>query len=142
MDFEQQLSAVFLAPVPVSRETGDDREAIWVDFDGTLAQGPSADDPFDQPPREDVTQELLRWKEQKPNLDIIIFTARPWDDLHKIKEWLDSSSFPYTTIVCGKPRTYACIDDLSVNPRFAGWRSHLEKLLRDRPSSHTKENEE
>ena len=127
-DFADNLDAAITIVLP---QVGPEEEhkTIWVDFDGTLACEPSSPDPFQQEPRQDVVQEICRLKEQCPDLNIIVFTARPWADVGNIKDWLTSHRVPFTTIVCGKPKPDACIDDLSVNPTAPGWQQHLDSLL-------------
>jgi hypothetical protein len=104
-------------------------KAIWVDFDGTIAQGPWLDDPFQQPLCLDVVDELLRLKDADPNLRIMVFTARSWEDAPKLEKYLTHHNIPFDSVICGKPRVVACIDDLAVNPKLPDWQKHLEAIL-------------
>jgi hypothetical protein len=112
------------------------KRAIWVDFDGTIARAECGHEPMTQPPKEDVISVMRRLREEDPHFEIMIFTARPWEDAPKIREYLDAHDVPYNSVICGKPRADACIDNLAVNPCSPGWEGQLVELLGGRYEHH------
>ena len=87
---------------------------VMVDLDGTLAEGVWPNDHIGAPlPHAEEMLEHYYY-----DYRIAIYTARGWNDLHKIEAWLKETRLGdwVDAVICGKPVAGLYIDDRSWNP--------------------------
>ena len=92
-------------------------KTIFVDMDGTLC---TEEKTFERPlatPLPGAKEALQRFRNQGHN--IVIWTARGWEQYRVTKHWLDSNGFAYDQIMMGKPIASVFIDDRA--RMFNGW---------------------
>lgn len=93
-----------------------------VDFDGTLAENiwePGQTKTFIGDPIEHGINQVnnLRTK----GYQIVIFTARSWQDHGMIVAWLLAHEVPFDQVVCGKPLGTIYVDDKAINAAQPVW---------------------
>lgn len=97
-------------------QVGTEVNAYAVDLDGTLASSgkfdPSIPYPIG-PPIDEMVEAVQRAHLSQKT--IVVWTARPWSHLPKIRRWLADFNVPYDSILCGKPLAYL-VDDRGIAP--------------------------
>lgn len=94
-------------------------DLIAVDFDNTLTTGegpPFWDDEWNV---EEADEEIVEWvNNHYRNGDyIIVWTARPWSEAHKVAAFLERHEVEYNGIRCNKGGASLYVDDKSVHPQ-------------------------
>lgn len=108
---------------------------IAFDLDNTICEGvPIFETPFAVPhPKVLLTMELLH----DNGHEIIVYTARPWNQYNMTKEWLDRHEVTYDLLVCGKFPYDTMLCDRSTNKLselLNGVMENAKKKSRDRNS--------
>lgn len=94
------------------------KELLWEfwDLDGTLADT-KEDNDFDLTKASPIEANVWACKKSyEEGKKIIIFTARHWDDVGIIEDWLRKYEIPYKFVICGKPLGLRFIDDKAYKP--------------------------
>lgn len=101
---------------------------IAIDFDKTLTR--ESGDPYqaggEEPDRKMV--EFVKGLKEEDKFDIIIWTARPWDQAGHIAGLLTMWGVPYNGIKCEKGGAHVYLDDRAVNHNHENWEARLYGL--------------
>jgi len=101
---------------------------IAVDFDKTLTE--DSGDPYqvggEKPDREMVS--FVQGLKEKKHYDIIIWTARPWEQAGHIASLMTAWGVPYNGIKCAKGGADVYLDDKTVNHHCENWESRFDAL--------------
>jgi uncharacterized HAD superfamily protein len=92
------------------------KQVIAVDLDGTLC---AAVDNWTQYHTAKPIQQVIDVvnKLYKEGNDIIIYTARPWNDYNLTEIWLKKHKVKYTRLVCGKIPAAFYVCDRTLSPQ-------------------------
>lgn len=97
-----------------------DLKWLAVDFDGTIASK-EPDFSIGQP----IEENIIKLREcADMGYEIVIHTARHWEDYSALEKWLNKHDIPFKSIVCGKILAYRYIDDRAIQAD-ADWKEHL-----------------
>lgn len=90
-------------------------DLVMVDFDGTLTQGEA---PWWEDEIEEPREEIIEWVRQQyfAGAHVVIWTARPWSETHKIAARLTEWEVPYHGIRCNKGGAEGYVDDKASRP--------------------------
>jgi len=83
---------------------------IACDLDGTLCE--SMDDWKDYLKAPPMFENIEKLRKLKANGDwVVIYTARPWQDIDVTHQWLSEHNVPYDSLMMGKMRADLYIDN-------------------------------
>jgi uncharacterized HAD superfamily protein len=84
------------------------------DLDGTICEEKPTFERSLAKPFKDIINKINKLYDDN---NIIIYTARGWQENNKTKFWLDSNNVKYHQLICGKPIYDYWVDDRSIHPK-------------------------
>ena len=92
-----------------------DFNRLAVDFDNTLTESNVAYWDGERPDPDEAVCEAVR-QQYYAGATVIVWTARPWSEAHRIAAHLTEWEVPYHGIRCEKGSADAYVDDKAVRP--------------------------